>query len=146
MTIIILHGKANCGKTTVLKKLYAKIVADNRFAQLCFKKEGNGDLTAVFERNNKKIGLTTLGGTEAVLKDAFNLFIKESCDLCICACRSRDTKNGANNYVKTLSKNLVWYKKACIDLWNAKYSPDIEIDLINGLQATALLKEIEMQI
>ena len=143
MKIIVLNGKANCGKTSVLKKLYAKLVANNIFRQTHFKQEGIYDLSAVFIKldNNKKLGITTLGDGECELQKAFNLFIKENCDLVVCASRSRDTKNGAVKYIKSLKANLIWYKKAYIEQWLAKHDAKAEIDEINDIQAKILLKE-----
>ena len=146
MKIIILNGKGNCGKTTVLKKLYAKIVADSRFSQIYFKKEEPLDLSAMFECNGKKIGLTTLGDGERDLKGPFDIFIKENCDLVVCACRSRDTKNGAVSYIKSLTADLIWYKKAYVEAWKELYGADEEIDKINELQAEILLKEMLEQL
>ena len=146
MKIIVLNGKANCGKTSVLKKLYAKLVANSIFRQTYFQQEGLYDLSAIFEYDVKKIGITTLGDGETELQKAFNLFIKENCDLVICASRSRDTKNGAVRYIKSLKTDLIWYKKAYIEQWLAKYNVDAEIDVINDIQAKILLEEILLQI
>ena len=142
MKIIVLNGKANCGKTTVLKKLYAKLVANNLFRQTHFQQEGLYDLSAIFEYDVKKVGVTTLGDGETELQNAFNLFIKENCDLVVCASRSRATKNGAVRYIKSLKADLIWYKKAYIEQWLAKYDANTEIDVINDIQAKVLLEEI----
>ena len=146
MKIIVLNGKANCGKTSVLKKLYAKIVADNLFLQIYFQQESVYDLSAMFECGGKKIGITTLGDGETELKKTFNIFAKESCDLVVCASRSRDTKNGAVRYIKSLGADLIWYKKAYIEQWLSKYNANAEIDKINDIQAKVLLEEILLQI
>lgn len=142
MKIIVLNGKANCGKTSVLKKLYAKLVGHNQFTQTYFKQESLYDLSAMFECGDKKIGITTLGDGESELKRPFEIFIKESCDLVVCASRSRDTKNGAVRYIKSLGADLIWYKKAYIEQWLAKYDANAEIDAINDIQAKVLLEEI----
>lgn len=146
MKIIVLNGKANCGKTTVLKKLYVKLVANELFMQTYFKKETYFDLSAIFEINGKKIGLTTFGDGEVELKKAFDKFTKENCYLVVCASRSRNTKNGAVNYIKSLGAVLIWYKKAYIEQALALYNPDKEINEINDLQAKMLLQEILLQI
>ena len=146
MKIIVLYGKANCGKTSVLKKLYAKLVASSIFRQIYFQQEGLYDLSAIFKCDVKKIGITTLGDGETELQNAFNLFIKENCDLVVCASRSRDTKNGAVRYIKSIGADLIWYKKAYIEQWLAKYNAKAEIDEINDIQAKVLLEEILLQI
>ena len=146
MKIIVLNGKANCGKTSVLKKLYAKLVANSIFRQTHFQQEGLYDLSAMFEYGIKKVGITTLGDGETELKNAFDVFIKEHCDLVVCACRSRDTKNGAVRYIKSLNADLIWYRKAYIEQWLAKYNANAEIDEINDIQAKVLLEEILLQI
>ena len=146
MKIIVLNGKANCGKTSVLKKLYAKLVANSIVRQTYFQQESLYDLSAIFEYDVKKIGITTLGDGETELKNAFDIFIKEHCDLVVCASRSRDTKNGAVRYIKSLNADLIWYKKAYIEQWLAKYNANAEIDEINDIQAKVLLEEILLQI
>ena len=146
MKIIVLNGKANCGKTSVLKKLYAKLVASSIFRQTHFQQESLYDLSAMFEYDVKKIGITTLGDGETELKNAFDIFIKEHCDLVVCASRSRDTKNGAIRYIKSLKADLIWYKKAYIEQWMAKYDAITEIDAINDIQAKLLLEEILLQL
>lgn len=146
MKIIVLNGKANCGKTSVLKKLYAKLVASSIFRQTHFQQESLYDLSAMFEYDGKKIGITTLGDGETELKNAFDIFIKEHCDLVVCASRSRDTKNGAVRYIKSLKADLIWYKKAYIEQWMAKYDAITEIDAINDIQAKLLLEEILLQL
>lgn len=147
MKIIVLNGKANCGKTSALKKLYEKLVANKLFSQIYFQREGLYDLSAIFEYDVKKIGITTLGDGETELKNAFDIFIKENCDLVVCASRSRDTKNGAVRYIKSLNADLIWYKKkAYIEQWLAKYNANAEIDEINDIQAKVLLEEILLQI
>lgn len=146
MKIIILHGKGNCGKTTVLKKLYAKLVADNRFTQSYFRKENAFDMSAIFEYQDKKVGITTFGDGENELKNPFEVFIKEGCELVVCASRSRDTKNGAVRYIKSLGAFLIWYKKAYVEEWQALYKAHKEIDEINDIQAKILLEEILLQI
>ena len=146
MKIIVLNGKANCGKTSVLKKLYAKLVASSIFRQTHFQQESLYDLSAMFEYDGKKIGITTLGDGETELKNAFDIFIKEHCDLVVCASRSRDTKNGAVRYIKSLKADLIWYKKAYIEQWMAKYDAITEIDAINDIKAKLLLEEILLQL
>ena len=146
MKIIVLNAKANCGKTSVLKKLYAKLVASSIFRQTHFQQESLYDLSAMFEYDVKKIGITTLGDGETELKNAFDIFIKEHCDLVVCASRSRDTKNGAIRYIKSLKADLIWYKKAYIEQWMAKYDAITEIDAINDIQAKLLLEEILLQL
>lgn len=146
MKIIVLNGKANCGKTTVLKKLYAKLVANNLFLQIYFRQESAYDLSAIFEYGIKKVGITTLGDGESELKKAFDIFTKESCDLVVCASRSRDTKNGAVRYIKSLGADLIWYKKAYLEQWLTKYNANAEIGVINDIQAKILLEEILLQI
>ena len=146
MKIIVLNGKSNCGKTSVLKKLYAKLVANSIFRQTYFQQEGLYDLSAIFEYDVKKIGITTLGDGETELKNAFDIFIKEHCDLVVCASRSRDTKNGAVRYIKSFNAELIWYKKAYIEQCLAKYNANAEIDEINEIQAKILLEEVLLQI
>ena len=146
MKIIVLNGKAECGKTTVLKKLYAKLVASELFYQTFFHPESRYDLSAIFEYSDKKLGITTLGDSKADLEKAFKIFIEQGCDLVVSASRSRDTKSGAIRYIKSLSSSLIWYKKAYVEKSLTKYDATSEIDEINELQAKILFGEILLQI
>lgn len=147
MKIIALHGKGRCGKTTVLRLLYNLLTGDFDFSQFYFYKENNdGDISAMFEYNGKKLGLSTLGDSEGDLIRPFEIFKIENCDLVICAVRSRDTKNGANNYVKSQSKEITWIKKAYIETYKEKYKWKNIYNELNMIQAKALKEEIEEQL
>ena len=147
MKIIALHGKGGCGKSSVLRYLYSLLTGDFDFTQFYFYKENDfGDISAMFAYKDKKLGLTTLGDSESDLIRPFNEFKKEHCDLIVCACRSRDTKNGANNYIKSQSKVITWIKKAYIETWSAKYSWATIYNELNMLQAKALKEEIISQL
>lgn len=147
MKIIAFTNKGNCGKTTTLKMLYGLLAADLDFSQFYFYKENDvGDISAMFEYKDKKLGLTTLGDSEKDLKRPFDEFKKENCDLIVCACRSRDTKNCANSYIKSQSKEITWIKKAYIEKWDAKFKWDDIYDMLNMIQAKALKEEIILQL
>lgn len=147
MKIIAFTNKGNCGKTTTLKMLYGLLAADFDFSQFYFYKENDvGDISAMFEYKGKKLGLTTLGDSENDLKRPFVAFKRESCDLIVCACRSRDTQNGANNYIKSQSKEITWIKKAYIETWHENFNWDSIHNELNMLQAKALKEEIILQL
>lgn len=147
MKIIALHGKGGCGKSSVLRCLYSLLTGDFTFSQFYFYKENNdGDISAMFERNGKKLGLITLGDSEDDLKRPFEILKKENCDLVVCSVRSRNTKNGANDYIKSQSKEITWIKKAYIETWHEKYSWKTIYNELNILQAKALKEEILLQL
>ena len=147
MKIIALHGKGGCGKTSALRYLYHLLTGDFKYSQFDFYKENNyGDISAIFEYNGKKLGLSTLGDSEGDLQRPFKVFKKENCDLVVCAVRSRDTKNGANSFLKSRSKEITWIKKAYFENWQAKYAWNEIYDELNMLHAKALKKEIEEQL
>jgi hypothetical protein len=143
--IIVFNGRASCGKTTTLKKLYALLVSDATFTQFYFKKCGN-DLSAMFECGNKKLGLTTFGDGQSELEPEFQVFQANNCDVVICASRSRDTKNGAVKFIKTQSNQLIWVRKAHLDFVDTLSLWDNVIDEINSAQAKGLLEEIKQQL
>ena len=149
MKIIALHGKGGCGKTTVLRYLYHLLTGDFNYSQFYFYRENKekiNDISAMFEFNGKKLGLTTLGDSEKDLKRPFEVFQKENCNLVVCAVRSRDTKNGANSFLKAQSKEITWIKKAYIDTYHAKCDLNETYKELNMLQAKVLKEEMEKQI
>ena len=85
MKIIVLNGKAECGKTTVLKKLYAKLVASELFYQTFFHPESRYDLSAIFEYGDKKLGITTLGDSKADLEKDLKIIIYQSSEFVVLA-------------------------------------------------------------
>ena len=41
---------------------------------------------------------------------------------------------------------IIWYNKAHLEFYNAKYNSGLEVDEINDIQAKVLLEEILLQI
>ena len=144
MKLIVLHNKANCGKSTVLKFLYGMFVNDFSYKQTYYKAEEKDDISAKFMKNGKTIALTSVGDNETVLKNAFDGLNATECDIVISACRSRDTKNGAVAFIKDLGvKDIIWYTKAYIGPYNNHYDCTPEFEVINKAQARMLFNEVE---
>lgn len=149
MKIIVLQGRANCGKTSVVTKLYLKLRA--KCTQVAYKQANNcGDFCSVFNIDNHIVGITSVGDSYADLIQAFTFFENDNCELCLVCCRKKDGKDGSKKAVKEKEKQygtkIVWYNKAYLDFYNEKYNCGLEIDEINDIQAKVLMEEILLQI
>lgn len=148
MKIIALQGRANCGKTTVLTKAYYKLclLCANKF----YMKNKVGDFTALFDYNGHVIGVFSGGDSEKDLIVPFEFFEKNSCELCIVACRPTHRKFGSKNFIEKKSKEygveIIWYTKAAFRQWNTKYNLTKETDMLDEIQANILVEEIKLQI
>lgn len=149
MKIIALQGRANCGKTTVISKLYHKLCALYERKSYISSNQ-DGDFTATFNINGKIIGVISLGDRESDLFEPFSFLESYNCELCIICCHKKRVKGGSKLYVERKSKEygtkIIWYSKAYIEQWNTVYNAGKEIDKINDIQADMLLKEILLQI
>jgi len=103
MNIIALEGKGNSGKTTVLNIVLAELVKSSssnvKAAQKIPRKIG-GDAREILIINGKKVGIETQGDPGSRLADSLKLFVKEGCELIVCATRtSGSTVDLVNQYV-----------------------------------------------
>ena len=84
MTIIMLIGKSNCGKTTTCKCLYQELITNNAKIIKTTYKEKCGDFSCKLNYNEKIIVIKSAGDSRNRVSDA----LKKQCDILICACRS----------------------------------------------------------
>ena len=149
MKIIALQGRPNCGKTTVITKLYQKLCA--LYKRRLYKPNNqDGDFTAIFEIDTHTVGITSIGDYQNDLIEPFEIMENNHCQLCVVCCHTKHTKGGSKLFVESKAKqynvDVVWYTKGYIEQHNAKYDLGKEIDEINDIQAKILLQEILKQI
>ncbi len=149
MKIIALQGRANCGKTSVITKLYLLLCS---LYQKEFYVNINqvGDFGAIFKIQNHIVGITSVGDNESELEKAFSIFKDKGCELCVVCCRKKHNDNKSKECVEAHAKlentEIVWYNKAHLEFYNTKYNAGKEMNAINEIQAKVLLEEILLQI
>ncbi len=90
-TIIALKGKGGSGKTTTINILYELLVQNSYIKQMgnC---KGKGDFTAILQKKNKLIGITSVGDNYDIVYQRLKDFVDLKCEVCVCACRTFDRK------------------------------------------------------
>lgn len=145
MKIIVLQGKSNIGKTTVICKLYQKLCSLYKRIYY-FNENKDGDFSAIFDIKGCVIGITSIGDKEKDLVHPFNMFVAYACEKIIVCCRKKNVNYGSKKFVlkqaQTYGAKISWYSKAYLETSNASYNAGIEIDAINDIQAKILLEEI----
>lgn len=86
--ILALMGRAGCGKTTTLNLLPA-ILLTHGYTQVpgMYTPHGN-DFVDVYTDGKNKVGITSAGDFESIVRDRLAILIAAGCDVCICACRT----------------------------------------------------------
>jgi alpha-D-ribose 1-methylphosphonate 5-triphosphate synthase subunit PhnL len=87
-TIIALKGLANSGKSATLKKVYEHLKATYPNAPIRHELV-NHDVRAVMEIKGRFLGIESQGDPGSRLFTSISLFVREECELIICATRTR---------------------------------------------------------
>lgn len=87
--IIALKGVGNSGKTTTIRILY-NMMMGNGFQIVHDDFLERKDFSAVFQKNGKKIGITSSGDTYDLVHKKLAKLVAEPCSICVCACRTFD--------------------------------------------------------
>ena len=108
--IIALRGKGGSGKTTTIN-LLPSILNNHGYSQVENMYQSHGaDFLDIFEKNGIKVGITSSGDSFDLVKDRLDDLVKESCDVCICACRTFDRRPpGTNAATKRYSDYKTYY-------------------------------------
>ncbi len=102
LSLLVLKGKGNSGKTTTIKNLYLTIIqAGGEPLQIL---SGDpvaeaGDFTVQLRLGALVIGITSAGDTYDLVSNHLNQLLDASCDYFVCACRSFDRGRGTNTAV-----------------------------------------------
>ncbi len=149
MKILALQEKSNCGKTTVITKLYQKLCA--KYKKIAYFVENqDGDFSAILDIKKHIIGLTSIGDSKKDLIHPFEIFDNYNCELVVVCCHKKRGKDMSKEFIEEKSHYyktaIIWYTKANLQQCNTKYNAGAEIDEINDIQAKVLLEEILLQI
>jgi hypothetical protein len=95
--IFALRGRGSSGKTTTIRLLHELLIQNNyQILSTTFNSQG-GDFRTVFIKNDKKIGITSVGDTFDLVHDNLRSLIDDSCTICVCACRTYDRSGQGTN-------------------------------------------------
>ena len=155
--IFVLWGKGSIGKTHTLNNLIIEFHNNSAKSILLKISEANAvnfpstadykdfckqDHIAIFEINNKKVGISTRGDDDkCIIKDFSDIDALCECDVYVCACR---TRGSSKRYICDLEKDNRIF---CHAGWSITSKPNYKgvEDFRNGvdkLQAQELYKEI----
>jgi hypothetical protein len=126
-TIVCMWGRGNQGKTEVIRKLAEK------FAKKYETTENvpcTGDVSLMVTVNGKKCGLESCGDPDTSLFERLKEWAKKSCDVIVCASRSR----GSTADAVALIAEKYHYRI----IWTTPYLSDDNLEQLNCLKAEHL--------
>lgn len=89
--IIALQGNPRTGKTKTIGILYG-LMKENGFSVKKDKyKKGSRDFFVLFEKEGRKIGISTYGDTPYQVGHRIEFFVKLNCEIIVCACHENGT-------------------------------------------------------
>jgi len=87
-TLIALRGKGRIGKSTTIK-LLRDILLNTYFGVIDeIQYRSGGDIFSIFKLKGKIIGIASSGDLSEIVEANLDEFIKNNCDIAVCACRS----------------------------------------------------------
>ena len=139
--IIALKGVTNSGKSMTFRMLHDKFFLHKKsgYTQIPKKYEEHGekDFLNIFEKNKKKIGITSAGDTSGIVsKGLIKLINYEKCEIIICTCHPW----GGGKTVKAIFKYRDHYLRF---IQKNKRKNTESIDESNEKYAIELFKEVE---
>ncbi|QEZ91920.1 hypothetical protein [Proteus sp. CD3] len=119
-------GASKRGKTQTLIQLIRKLKSDKSYTVRLEPKENplaKNDEIAIFEKDGLKIGISTGGDNEKIIRKAVEELIEENCNFIISATRTRgQTKKELYKLVNEHEYQKQWFKKNTnIDYWCNKW-------------------------
>lgn len=86
--ILALMGRASSGKTTTISLLPAILLAHG-YTQVPGMYVNHGaDFLDAYTDGKIKLGITSAGDFESIVRDRLTILVAAGCDVCICACRT----------------------------------------------------------
>jgi len=115
--IIALKGAPRVGKSETVKKAYALLKAKYPNAKIEFEKILTTDITVILKIKNVKIGIESQGDPNGhLVTGSLTRFVKESCQVIICATRTRgQTVEAVEEVQQKHQYDVVWLKQVRLE-------------------------------
>lgn len=110
-TIIAIKGVLNTGKTATIKKFYHLL--KSKYPKSKIENEICGsDIRAIITINGVKIGIESQGDPNSRLFESILLFVKNQCNIIVCATRSR---GGTVQLIEEQENyEIIWHERSRI--------------------------------
>jgi hypothetical protein len=107
-TVIANRAVGDWGKSTSLKQVYETLKV--KYPNMTPKTTliNDGDIKAIFTIGNIKIGFETQGDPYSRIFQSIDDFVNESCDLIICACRTRGATIEKIRSLRKFDYRIIW--------------------------------------
>jgi hypothetical protein len=120
-TIIAIFGASNQGKSSSIKEIVNRFNIIFPTAIIDYKITGT-DILVIIRIGKVKIGVESHGDPGSRLESSLQLFVKEKCDIIVCATRTRGaTVELVNNMFSIHHYDVIWTSNY---FSNEKYSPN----------------------
>jgi hypothetical protein len=136
--VIALWGRLNLGKSETIRKVYELLISKYKDAKTNeYPKPilNRVDIRVVLTINGIKIGIESQGDPGR-LPESLSLFVEVSCNIIICATRTRGHSVDAVNALEQNNYDIIWLEKE-------KDKPAPEWEQINLMMANKLVSEAE---
>jgi predicted kinase len=108
-TLLALWGTSNSGKSTTIKRVYGLLRSKHKDAEIIHSKFGR-DFVVILLIKGKKIGIESQGDPNGRLGSSLERFVREKCNVIICATRTRgQTVDAVNDLAKRYK--VIWFEQ-----------------------------------
>lgn len=135
-TVVADRAVADWGKSTSLKEVYERLkrVYPNMNPKTPI--INNEDIKAIFTIDDIKIGFETQGDPYSRIFQSIDDFVNESCDLIICACRTKGLTIEKVRELRQLGYRIIWAP-------NFSCNQESTHKLLNDLYVDSIIKIID---
>jgi len=135
-TLLALRGTANSGKSTTIKSAYGLLKSRHKDVEIIYSKFYR-DFMVILIIKGRKIGIESQGDPRSRLGRSLDLFVREKCNVIICATR---TKGQTVDAVTALAKQykVNWFEQT-------KSAPSMR-QASNNAMARAIVRATEKAI
>lgn len=149
-TVITICGCSNTGKTSTIKKFYAQLKPTYPKMEEIHSKDEEGDIQKILVLKDKDkditIGIESQGDPNgrqfnsrqfnSRLFESLPMFVKENCDIIVCASRTKSSTRLAVNDLRNSGYKIIRFSNFVSDLGK-------DSDIMNSISAKFLLDVFE---
>jgi len=133
-TVIALYGTANTGKSATLRKVYELLKAKHPNGPVS-NEIVHHDVRAIININGHLIGIESQGDPSSRIFTSISMFVREKCDLIVCATRTRGQTVVAVENLKP-KYEINWIQKL-------REANEAKHEQANNALASDILKQIQ---